>query len=157
MSAWQFSSACAQNGPGIPLAEPAFPSVHHAVALLDKSARREPRLHVPVVDYGVNLLLLSLMSLFNLRYLTRRPELCHEGLTPSRVADSYRRILLAATDSPGSKLAEPKRGRNDHGRKSPMHRGSKGLFEETAVLYSQSHGGDGTEHSLGSTKKLKLA
>ena len=96
MSAWQFSSACAQNGPGIPLAEPAFPSVHHAVALLDKSARREPRLHVPVVDYGVNLLLLSLMSLFNLRYLTRRPELCHEGLTPSLVAGSYRRLLLVA-------------------------------------------------------------
>ena len=53
-------------------------------------------LHVPVVVYGVNLLLLPLISLFNLRYLTRRPELCHEEFTPSRVADSYRRILLAA-------------------------------------------------------------
>ena len=59
-------------------------------------------LHIPVVVYGVNLLLLSLISLVKLRYLTQRPELCHEGLTPTRVADAYRRILLAALISGAS-------------------------------------------------------
>jgi len=53
-------------------------------------------LHVPVVVYGINVLLLSLILLVSLRYLTQRPELCHEGLTPSLVADSYRRLLLVA-------------------------------------------------------------
>jgi len=51
-------------------------------------------LHIPVVVYGINVLLLSLILLVSLRYLTQRPELCHEGLTPSLVADSYRRLLL---------------------------------------------------------------
>jgi uncharacterized membrane protein len=52
-------------------------------------------LHIPVVVYGINLLLLSLILLVSLRYLTQRPGLCR-GLTPSRVADSYRRLLLVA-------------------------------------------------------------
>ena len=59
-------------------------------------------LHIPVVVYGVNLSLLSLISLIKLRYLTQRPELCHEGLTPTRVADAYRRILLVALISAAS-------------------------------------------------------
>jgi len=52
-------------------------------------------LHVPVVVYGINLLLLSLLFLLNIRYLTRRPELCHEGFTPSQITNYYRRSLLA--------------------------------------------------------------
>ena len=53
-------------------------------------------LHIPVVVYGINVLLLSLILLVSLRYLTQRPGLCHEGLTASLVADSYRRLLLVA-------------------------------------------------------------
>jgi uncharacterized membrane protein len=53
-------------------------------------------LHIPIVIYGINVLLLSLILLVSLRYLRQRPELCHEGLTPSLVADSYRRLLLVA-------------------------------------------------------------
>jgi uncharacterized membrane protein len=53
-------------------------------------------LHIPIGVYGINVLLLALILLASLRYLTRRPELCHEGLTPALVADSHRRLLLVA-------------------------------------------------------------
>jgi uncharacterized membrane protein len=59
-------------------------------------------LHVPVVFYGVHLLLLSLIFLWHLHYLTRRPELCHEALTPSRVIHARRRSVLAALISAAS-------------------------------------------------------
>lgn len=53
-------------------------------------------LHIPVVVYGINLLLLSLIFLWHLRYLTQHPELCHEGLTPVRIAEVRRRSALVA-------------------------------------------------------------
>ena len=46
-------------------------------------------LHIPVAVYGANLSLLSLISLLQLRYLARHPELSHDQLTPSWVA-TYR-------------------------------------------------------------------
>jgi uncharacterized membrane protein len=51
-------------------------------------------LHLPVVVYGLNLLLLSVMFLWHLRYLTRHPELAHDGLTPARAAEVRRRSAL---------------------------------------------------------------
>jgi uncharacterized membrane protein len=59
-------------------------------------------LHVPVVFYGVNLLLLSLIYLLHLQYLTWRPDLCHESLTPSRIVDVRRRSVLVALISAAS-------------------------------------------------------
>src|SRR5215472_14106830 len=43
-------------------------------------------LHIPVAVYGANLLLLSLTSLLQLRYLAHHPELSYDHLTPSWIA-----------------------------------------------------------------------
>lgn len=54
------------------------------------------RLHLPVAIYGLNLLLLSLVFLWHLRYLTRHPELAHDALTPARAAEVRRPSALVA-------------------------------------------------------------
>jgi uncharacterized membrane protein len=43
-------------------------------------------LHIPVAVFGGNLLLLSLTSLLQLRYLADHPELSHDQLTPSWIS-----------------------------------------------------------------------
>jgi uncharacterized membrane protein len=54
------------------------------------------RLHIPVVIYGLNLLLISVIFLWHLRHLTRHPELTHGGLTPAWAAELRRRSVLVA-------------------------------------------------------------
>jgi len=54
------------------------------------------RLHLPVVLYGLNLLSLSLIFLWHLRYLTRHPELVENGLTATRAAEVRRRTTVVA-------------------------------------------------------------
>jgi uncharacterized membrane protein len=51
-------------------------------------------LQIPIVVYGINLLLISLISLLQIRYLARRPELSHEQLTPAWIANVRRRTLI---------------------------------------------------------------
>lgn len=53
-------------------------------------------LHVPVVVYGMNLLLPSLVLLWHLRYLMKHPEIAHEGFASSRFAGVSRRTALVA-------------------------------------------------------------
>jgi len=53
-------------------------------------------LHIPVAVYGANLSLLSLISLLQLRYLARHPELSHDQLTPSWVATYRLRTAIPA-------------------------------------------------------------
>lgn len=53
-------------------------------------------LHLPIVFYGLNLLLLSLIILWHLQYLTRHPELANDGLTATRATGLRRRIVAAA-------------------------------------------------------------
>jgi uncharacterized membrane protein len=51
-------------------------------------------LQTPVVVYGINLLLLCSISLLQLSYLGRHPELSHDQLTPSWIANVRRRLLI---------------------------------------------------------------
>jgi uncharacterized membrane protein len=53
-------------------------------------------LHIPVAVYGTNLLLPSLTSLLQLRYLAHHPELSHDQLTPSWIATFRLRTGIAA-------------------------------------------------------------
>jgi uncharacterized membrane protein len=53
-------------------------------------------LHIPVVVYGSNLLLLSLMSLLSLQYLAHRPELSHDQLMVSWIVNVRRRSAIPA-------------------------------------------------------------
>jgi len=53
-------------------------------------------LHIPVAVYGANLSLLSLISLLQLRYLARHPELSHDQLTPSWDATYRLRTAIPA-------------------------------------------------------------
>ena len=43
-------------------------------------------LQIPIVVYGINLLLISLISLLQLSYLAHHPALSHDQLTPSWIA-----------------------------------------------------------------------
>jgi uncharacterized membrane protein len=51
-------------------------------------------LQTPVVVYGINLLLVCFISLLQLSYLGRHPELSHDQLTPSWIANVRRRIVI---------------------------------------------------------------
>jgi len=51
-------------------------------------------LQIPVVIFGINLLLISLSSLLQLSYLARHPELCHNQLTPPWIATLRRRTAI---------------------------------------------------------------
>jgi uncharacterized membrane protein len=51
-------------------------------------------LQIPVVVYGINLLLISLTALFQLSYVSRRPELSHGQLTPSWIGNFRRRTAV---------------------------------------------------------------
>jgi uncharacterized membrane protein len=53
-------------------------------------------LQIPVVVYGINLLLLSWISLLQISYLARHPELSHHQLTPSWITNVRRRALIPA-------------------------------------------------------------
>jgi uncharacterized membrane protein len=53
-------------------------------------------LQVPVVFYGANLLLLSLLTLLQLSYLVRHPELSHNQLTREWIATHRRRVGVPA-------------------------------------------------------------
>jgi len=59
-------------------------------------------LHIPVTVYGANLLLLSLTSLLQLRYLARHPELSHDHLTPSWISTVRLRNMIPAVITAGS-------------------------------------------------------
>jgi TMEM175 potassium channel family protein len=54
------------------------------------------QLHIPVAFYGTNLLLLSLISMLQLRYLADHPELSHDQLTPSWIRNVRRRTAIPA-------------------------------------------------------------
>jgi uncharacterized membrane protein len=51
-------------------------------------------LQIPVVVYGINLLLIFIISLLQLLYLERHPELSHDQLSPSWIANSRRRLVI---------------------------------------------------------------
>src|ERR1700738_4970476 len=51
-------------------------------------------LQIPIVVYGINLLLISLTSLLQLSYLAHHPELSHDQLTPSWIANIRRRTSI---------------------------------------------------------------
>jgi uncharacterized membrane protein len=51
-------------------------------------------LQIPIVVYGINLLLISLTSLLQLSYLAHHPVLSHDQLTPSWIANVRRRTLI---------------------------------------------------------------
>jgi uncharacterized membrane protein len=51
-------------------------------------------LQIPIVVYGINMLLLSLTSLWQLSYLAHHPELTHDQLTPFWIANVRRRISI---------------------------------------------------------------
>ncbi len=51
-------------------------------------------LRIPVVVYGTNLLLLSLLFLLNLLFLSHHPELTHNQLTPQWIAHMRRRTMI---------------------------------------------------------------
>ena len=51
-------------------------------------------LQIPIVVYGINLLLISLISLLQLSYLAHHPELSHDQLTPSWIANVRRRTSI---------------------------------------------------------------
>jgi uncharacterized membrane protein len=51
-------------------------------------------LQIPVVVYGINLLLIALITLLQLSYLEHHPELTHDQLSPSWAANLRRRILV---------------------------------------------------------------
>ena len=53
-------------------------------------------LQIPIVVYGINLLLISLTSLLQLNYLAHHPELSHDQLTPAWIAHVRRRTLTPA-------------------------------------------------------------
>ena len=53
-------------------------------------------LHIPVAVYGANLLLLSLTSVLQQRYLAHHPELSHDQLTPSWIATYRLRTAIPA-------------------------------------------------------------
>jgi uncharacterized membrane protein len=48
-------------------------------------------LQIPIVVYGINLLLVSLTSLLQLNYLAHHPDLSHDQLTPAWIANVRRR------------------------------------------------------------------
>jgi uncharacterized membrane protein len=51
-------------------------------------------LQIPVVVYGINLLLISLISLLQLSYLAHHPKLSHDQLTPLWIANVRRRTAM---------------------------------------------------------------
>jgi uncharacterized membrane protein len=51
-------------------------------------------LQIPVVVYGINLLLIFIISLLQLLYLEHHPELSHDQLSPSWIANSRRRLVI---------------------------------------------------------------
>ena len=51
-------------------------------------------LQIPIVVYGINLLLISLASLLQLTYLAHHPELSHNQLTPAWIANVRRRTSI---------------------------------------------------------------
>ena len=51
-------------------------------------------LQTPVVVYGINLLLICFISLLQLLYLEHHPELSHDQLSPSWIANSRRRTVI---------------------------------------------------------------
>jgi uncharacterized membrane protein len=51
-------------------------------------------LQIPIVVYGINLLLIAGISLFQVIYLEHHPELTHDQLSPSWAANMRRRILI---------------------------------------------------------------
>jgi uncharacterized membrane protein len=51
-------------------------------------------LQTPVLVYGINLLLLCFLSLLQLLYLEHHPELSHDQLSPSWIANSRRRLVI---------------------------------------------------------------
>jgi uncharacterized membrane protein len=56
------------------------------------SGRRH--LQTPVVVYGINILVICLISLLQLSYLGHHPELSHDQLTPSWIANVRPRIII---------------------------------------------------------------
>ncbi len=59
-------------------------------------------LQIPIVVYGINLLLISLVSLLQLSYLTHHPELSHDQLTSSWIANVRRRTSIPVVIVVGS-------------------------------------------------------
>jgi uncharacterized membrane protein len=59
-------------------------------------------LHIPVVVYGTNLLLLSLITLLQLSYLVHHRELSHDQLTPTWIATHRQRAGMPAIISVAS-------------------------------------------------------
>src|SRR4029077_1698247 len=51
-------------------------------------------LQIPIVVYGIDLLLISSISLLQLGYLAHHPKLSHDQLTPSWIANVRRRISI---------------------------------------------------------------
>jgi len=51
-------------------------------------------LQIPVVVYGINLLLIFIIALLQLLYLEHHPELSHDQLSPSWIANSRRRLVI---------------------------------------------------------------
>ena len=51
-------------------------------------------LQTPVVVYGINMLLVCFISLLQLSYLGHHPELSHDQLTPSWIANVRRRTVI---------------------------------------------------------------
>jgi uncharacterized membrane protein len=51
-------------------------------------------LQTPVVVYGINLLLIFIISLLQLLYLEHHPELSHDQLSPSWIANTRRRLVI---------------------------------------------------------------